>query len=439
LGKSAVLDVERSYGYGREDVEARSQEEPGWLRERRLEAFEVWERTPLPTTRSEEWRYTDPKLLKWNAVKLADGTDPASSADAAEARVAGKDAAGTVIQIGASAAEFRLDPELAARGVVLMDLSAAAREHETLIREHLGTRAVTPESGKFAALNGALWSGGVFLHVPRGVQIEHPIRVVRWIDEAGLAYLPRTLVVAEDGARVGLIEEFASPDLEEPAFSCGAVEIVAATAAQVHYVALQRWGQGVRHMSTQRTIAGRDAKLDTLIVNLGGSVARVDLMAALEGPGARSDMLGLYFGHGDQHFDHETRQEHRVPHASSDLLYKGGLDGESRAVFRGLIKVFPKAQRTDAYQTNRNLILSRTAQATSLPNLEIEADDVRCSHAATVGQLDEDELFYIMSRGIPRREAERLVVFGFFGDVLDRLPLPDVVRELRAAIEAKIG
>jgi Fe-S cluster assembly protein SufD len=439
LGKSAVLDVERSYGYGREDVEARSQEEPGWLRERRLEAFEVWERTPLPTTRSEEWRYTDPKLLKWNAVKLADGTDPASSADAAEARVAGKDAAGTVIQIGASAAEFRLDPELAARGVVLMDLSAAAREHETLIREHLGTRAVTPESGKFAALNGALWSGGVFLHVPRGVQIEHPIRVVRWIDEAGLAYLPRTLVVAEDGARVGLIEEFASPDLEEPAFSCGAVEIVAATAAQVQYVALQRWGQGVRHMSTQRTIAGRDAKLDTLIVNLGGSVARVDLMAALEGPGARSDMLGLYFGHGDQHFDHETRQEHRVPHASSDLLYKGGLDGESRAVFRGLIKVFPKAQRTDAYQTNRNLILSRTAQATSLPNLEIEADDVRCSHAATVGQLDEDELFYIMSRGIPRREAERLVVFGFFGDVLDRLPLPDVVRELRAAIEAKIG
>ncbi|MGH7506101.1 MAG: SufB/SufD family protein, partial [Longimicrobiales bacterium] len=191
--------------------------------------------------------------------------------------------------------------------------------------------------------------------------------------------------------------------------------------------------------STQRTVAGRDAKLDTLIVNLGGEVARVDLMASLEGPGARSDMLGLYFGQGDQHFDHETRQEHRVPHASSDLLYKGGLDGDSRAVFRGLIKVFPNAQRTDAYQTNRNLILSRTAQATSLPNLEIEADDVRCSHAATVGQLDDEELFYIMSRGIPRHEAERLVVFGFFGEVLDRLPLPELVRELRTAIEAKIG
>jgi Fe-S cluster assembly protein SufD len=202
---------------------------------------------------------------------------------------------------------------------------------------------------------------------------------------------------------------------------------------------LQQWGRGVRHLSTQRTIAGRDSNLDTLVVNLGGTVARVDLAASLEGPGARSDMLGLYFAHEDQHFDHNTRQDHRVPHASSDLLYKGALTDRSRAVFRGLIKVFPKAQRTDAYQTNRNLILSRSAEATSLPNLEIEADDVRCSHAATVGHLDDEELFYIMSLGIARSEAERLVVFGFLGEVLDRLPLPGVVKELRAAIETKIG
>jgi Fe-S cluster assembly protein SufD len=189
----------------------------------------------------------------------------------------------------------------------------------------------------------------------------------------------------------------------------------------------------------QRTVALRDANLDTLVVNLGATVARVDLAASLEGPGSRSDMLGLYFGREDQHFDHETRQDHRVAHATSDLLYKGALDDRSRAIFRGMIKVYPKAQRTDAYQTNRNLILSGEAESTSLPSLEIEADDVRCSHAATVGQLDEEELFYIMSRGIPRADAERLVVFGFFGDVLDRLPMPGVVRELRAAIEKKIG
>jgi Fe-S cluster assembly protein SufD len=186
-------------------------------------------------------------------------------------------------------------------------------------------------------------------------------------------------------------------------------------------------------------VAGRDSSLDTLMVNLGAAVARIDLAAALRGPGSRSDMLGLYFGREDQHFDHVTRQDHEVAYASSDLLYKGALDDRSRAVFRGIIKVWPGAQRTDAYQTNRNLLLSRKAEATSLPNLEIEADDVRCSHAATVGHLDDEELFYIMSRGIRRREAERLVVFGFFGEVLERLPLPDVVNELRLAIEKRIG
>jgi Fe-S cluster assembly protein SufD len=207
----------------------------------------------------------------------------------------------------------------------------------------------------------------------------------------------------------------------------------------VQYVALQSWGEGVRHIATQRTIAGRDSNVDTLVVNLGGSVARVDLAASLEGPGARSDMLGLYFAHGHQHFDHNTRQDHKVPHATSDLLYKGALYDKTRAIFRGIIKVFPKAQRTDAYQTNRNLILSKDAEATSLPNLEIEADDVRCSHAATVGHLDQEELFYIMTRGVTRREAERLVVFGFFGEVLERLPMPRVVEELRAAIAERIG
>jgi Fe-S cluster assembly protein SufD len=217
------------------------------------------------------------------------------------------------------------------------------------------------------------------------------------------------------------------------------VELIADAAADVHYVTLQRLGANVRQLSIQRTTARRDANLDTLAVNLGGKVARVDLAASLEGTGARSDMLGLYFGQADQHFDHNTRQDHRVPHASSDLLYKGALDDRSKAVFRGLIRVWPKAQRTDAYQTNRNLLLSKHAQATSLPNLEIQADDVRCSHAATVGHLDDEELFYIMSRGVPRKDAERLVVFGFFGEVLDRLPMPDVVRELRSEIEAKIG
>jgi Fe-S cluster assembly protein SufD len=411
---------------------------PDWLIERRKEAWAEYERLPLPTTKLEEWRYTDPKLLCWDTVALARPVTGDVSLDEVRAAFGERDAAGHALQVDGGIASIELHPDLRERGVVVKSLGEAALDHATLVREHLGAH-MKPESDKFAALNSALWTAGVFIHVPRGVRLEKPIRIMRWVGNAGQAYFPRTLVVAGEGSHVGIVEEFASPDFDEPVFSCGVVEIHAATSADIQYVALQQWGRGVRHLSMQRTVAQRDANLDTLVVNLGATVARVDLAASLEGPGSRSDLLGLYFGRDDQHFDHETRQNHKVAHATSDLLYKGALDDRSRAIFRGLIKVFPKAQRTDAYQTNRNLILSGEAESTSLPNLEIEADDVRCSHAATVGQLDEEELFYIMSRGIPRREAERLVVFGFFGDVLDRLPMPGVVRDLRAAIERKIG
>ncbi|MBX6364161.1 MAG: Fe-S cluster assembly protein SufD [Gemmatimonadetes bacterium] len=424
--------------FTRDALEQLAAGEASWLRARRAEAWNTFEDLPLPSTRMEEWRYTDVRLLGLDAVTLAEPRPGAQLPPAALQRFDGKEYAGRALQLGPAILLVELDDELRRQGVILADLRQAARDHEALVEPNLATRALPATAGKFAALNAALWQAGVFLYVPRGVRIDKPIRILRWMDEPGIAVLPRTLVVAEDGSRVAVVEEFASPDFDRPTLSLGAVELYAGSAAQLHYVALQAWGRGVRHVATQRTIAGRDAALDTLVVNLGASVARVDHAAALVGPGARSDMLGLYFANGDQHFDMNTRQDHTVPHASSDLLYKGALYDKARTVFRGIIKVFPKAQRTDAYQTNRNLLLSERAEATSLPNLEIEADDVRCSHASTVGHLDEDELFYIMSRGVPRAEAERLVVFGFFGEVLDRLPLPAVVDELRAAIERKI-
>jgi Fe-S cluster assembly protein SufD len=417
---------------------ARNQGGPIWLREWRAGAWRTYEATPLPTTRLEEWRYTDPKLLKYDRVGLASLTQYTPAPESEAQWLAGRTASARVLQVGTRVSTVELDAELRGKGVVVMDLAQAAEEYGGIVRERLGS-ATPAEAGKFAALNAAFWDAGVFIHVPRGVRIEHPIRILRHFDSSGVAYFPRTLIVAEEGSHFGVVEEFDSPDFDAPTFSCGVVEVIANAAANVQYVALQRFGQNVHHISTQRTVAGRDANLDSLVVNLGGSVARVDLAASLQGPGSRSDMLGLYFARGRQHFDHNTRQDHTVPHANSDLLYKGALADSARSVFRGIIKVFPKAQRTDAYQTNRNLILSRQAEAVALPNLEIEADDVRCSHAATVGQLDEEELFYIMSRGIARREAERLVVFGFFGEVLDRLPLPGVVEELRQAIAERIA
>jgi Fe-S cluster assembly protein SufD len=419
-------------------LDDRTDNHPEWLVAQRTAALHAYNDMPVPTTKLEEWRYTDPSRLKWDRVSVAGVDVGADNMDAAAIHAADMAFSARIVQSGAGIAAVEVSDELTSRGVVVMDLALAAREYGDLVQKHLGL-AAPAAIDKFAALNAALWSAGVFIHVPRGVTVSQPIRIVRYVDEAGLAYFGRTLVIADDQCDVGVVEEYVSPDFEEPVFSCGVAEVFAAAGARVQYVALQRYGRNVHHLGLQRTHAQRDSKLDTLVVNLGATVSRVDLAASLKGPGARSDMLGLYFAQKDQHFDHNTRQNHEVPHATSDLLYKGALDDNGRSVFRGLIKVYPKAQRTDAYQTNRNLILSRSAEATSLPNLEIEADDVRCSHAATVGQLDEEELFYIMSRGIARRDAERLVVFGFFGDVLDRLPLPEVVRELRSAIAQKIA
>ncbi len=418
---------------------------PEWLGERRLHAWSVYERTPMPTTRLEEWRYTDlsRKLDLDSLVPHRPDTDqmgPGSYPDAVRSAMdEDHAAAGHVVEIDGRVVHVDLDDALREKGVVLASLAEAAREHPELVRERLATEAVPPEEGKFPALNAALWTDGVFLHVPSGVRLELPVRVTRWVSEEGRAYFNRTLVVAGAASQVSFVDEILSADVERQTLLSSAVEVFAGDGAQVQYVSLQRMGRGAFHMTAQRTLAQRDSTLDTLNVSLGASTARVDLHARLLGPGANSDMLGLYFGDGDQHFDHNTGQDHVAPNALSDLLYKGALDDESRAVFRGIIRVHPGAQQTDAYQTNRNLLLSDRARADSLPNLEIEADDVKCSHGATIGQLDEDALFYLLSRGIPREIAERLVVLGFLGEVLSRLPLGGVVEKVTRAIEEKLA
>lgn len=428
----------------RDAVLARAECEPGWLRDRRLAAWDVYERVPLPSTKLEEWRYTDIKrALKIEALELAEPRRVRLRPDQLpglmqQAMEEDRASAGRLAQVDADVVHVELDPELAAKGVILCDLGTAAREHEEIVERHLATDALPAERGKFMALSAALWTGGTFLYVPAGVHVDLPVRVTRWISGAGTAVLPRTLIVAEAGSHVNYVEETLSDDFAGQVLSCDAVEVYAGEGAQVQYVAVQRLGRGAVHISSQRTLAQRDSKLDTLVANLGASLARLDLNAVLLGPGARSEMLGVYFGDDRQHFDHNTRQDHVAPAAWSDLLYKGALDDHATAAFRGLLKVHPGAQQTDAYQTNRNLLLSEHAKANSLPNLEIGADDVKCSHAATVGHLEEETLFYLLSRGISREIAQRLVVLGFLGEVLVRLPLPGVVEKLSRKIEEKL-
>ncbi|MCY4574839.1 MAG: Fe-S cluster assembly protein SufD [Gemmatimonadetes bacterium] len=413
--------------------------DPAWLKVRREEAWDIYMATPLPSTRSEEWRYTDvAQLLPLDGLQPnlegPDGVpDPLL-------RTMSRDqtSAGRVVDIDGTVVSAELDPALAAQGVMLCSLREAARSCDPMVETLLATRAVPASDGKFPALNAALWTDGVFLRVPKGVRLEEPIRLSRWGSRPGTATFTRILIVAEELSQVSFVDEIMSPDFESTTLANTAVELFSRGGAQVQYVSLQRMGRGGFYLASQRTLAERDSTLDTLNVALGGSVGRVDLNARLLGPGANSDMLGLYFGDDDQHFDFNTSQDHVAPDAHSDLLYKGALDGSARGVFRGIIRVHKGAQRTDAYQTNRNLILSNDAVATSLPNLEIGADDVRCSHGATVGQLDAETLFYLMSRGMDREQAERLVVLGFLGEVLNRLPLGGVTEKVTKAIEAKL-
>ena len=441
-GATAVEGV--SAAFNRAAVVALSAAEPRWLRDRRLSSWDVYERTPLPTTRMEEWRYTDVrKKLGFDRLELQPWAPRSFSPDAAPdelraAMASDQASSGHLVDINGSVAHVDLDPALAAKGVVLESLRAAVASHSGLLEKLLGTEALPAEAGKFQSLNGALWTDGVFLFVPRGVRMELPVRVTRWVSSPGRALFSRTLIVAEEGSRVSFVDEALSPDFADQTFVSSAVEVFARTGAQVQFVSLQRMGRGVFHLSQQRTLADKDSTLDTLNVSLGASVARVDLNAELRGAGANSDMLGLYFGDDDQHFDHNTRQDHSAPSTNSDLLYKGALDGHSRAVFRGIIKVHRGAQQTDAYQTNRNLLLSADARADSLPNLEIEADDVKCSHGASVGELDQEHLFYLMSRGLRRPQAERLVVMGFLGEVLSRLPLGGVAEKVVGIIEERL-
>ncbi|HEX8454808.1 MAG TPA: Fe-S cluster assembly protein SufD [Longimicrobium sp.] len=416
--------------------------EAEWLRLARQRAHGVFAETPMPTTEAEEWRYTDiGRMLRLDAFSFADEAAPATVdalPAALRALIAEAGEGARAVQVDASVVLRDLPPELASQGVILMSLESAAAEHAELVQRYLGS-AVTPEEGKFAAMSNAFWSGGFFLYVPKNVRVETPVRLYRWLSGAGTAAFGRLLIVAEAGAEIAIVDELASDAMSSPTLSVGAAEIVAEDGAKVTYVSVQRFGAGVSHLSTDRLVAGRDAKITTLYTTLGGDLSRADAQCRLQAPGAHVDMLGVYIAQGTQHFDNETLQDHIAPHASSNLLFKGALQDTGRSVFRGLIRVHPKAQRTDAYQTNRNLLLSTGARADSLPNLEIQADDVRCSHAATVGQLDEEELFYLLSRGIPRSEAVRLVVFGFFGEVLEQLPLEGVRAELVRAVELKLA
>ncbi len=416
-------------------------EAAGFTGELRTRALGEFEAMPTPSQETEEWRYTD---LSGFALDFAPYT-PGGRAqnlddvpgDALGAAGAIGDRAGLQIQHNSDAMLTHLDPGLAAKGVVFADLDAAAATHPDLVERHLHSLVPTSRT-KFLAMHGAFRTGGTFLYVPDGVEIKLPLQTLTYLDTDGAAVFPHTLIVVGAGASVTFIDRYASPDLTH-AFSNAVTEIVVGDGANVRYASIQDWGSGVTHLGVQRATVGRDATIRTLAIGFGADLARAEAETVLAAPGGFSEMLGVFFADGDQHFDHRSLQDHVAPQCTSDLLYKGALRDRSRAVYSGWVHVRKDAQKTNAMQTNRNIVLSEHAKADSIPNLEIEANDVRCGHAASVGPVDEDTIFYLQSRGIPREDAERLIVTGFFQEVLDRVTIDEVREGAETAIADELA
>ena len=412
---------------------------PAFVRGTREQAFAEFLALPIPSQQTEEWRYTDLAGLDLSFTPFSPGGDAESlnrGKILAAAGVIGE-RAGLQIQRNSEIVSRQLAPGAEAKGVVFTDLDRAAAEHPELVEQHLHSLVPTSRT-KFTALHGAFRAGGTFLYVPPAVTVELPFQTLTYLDAAGAAVFPHTLIVVGEDAEVTFIDRYASPALER-ALSDAVVEIVVGPASRVRYVSIQEWGEGVTHLGVQRAHVGRDADFRSLAIGFGASLARVETESVLAEPGGSSEMLGIFFADGTQHFDHRTEQEHRAPNCTSDLLYKGALRDESRAVYSGWVHVRPGAQKTDAMQTSRNIVLSERAKADAIPNLEIEANDVRCGHAASVGPVEEETLFYLQTRGIPRDEAERLIVYGFFNEVLDRMLLAEVRESASAAIEQELA
>jgi len=422
------------------DAFASALDEGAVLASLRAAAWRRYSELPFPSKKTEEWRYTDLSKIPFDSyapVRPQDDTEEALPPTVRAVLEQSGERAGVVVQRNGRVVHAELDPSLAERGVVLCSLERAAADHPGLIERGIGGAAPAPMEEKIWTLHLAFLSGGYVLHVPRGVRLEAPIHVFRIVDRPGALVSTCSLIVADHGSESAIIDEFVSDDLD--ALSVHAAIVGGGDNATVDYVVLQRYGRGMRHFSIQHASAGRDTRLNLFNIQLGADLSRADVTSELGGEGCDSEMLALWLGDADQHFDHHTIQHHAKPHAHSDLLFKGALADRASSVFRGLIRVDPGAQLTDAYQTNRNLLLSEDAKAITLPSLEIEADDVRCSHGATIGQVEDTQLFYLMSRGLSHDQAQRLLVLGFFEEVLDRIPMQGVRARVLDAIEEKTG
>jgi len=445
---TAILKA-KAKGFSQRVVEELSaaRNEPAWLLQRRLEAWQTYEATPMPTLQDESWRRTDisalplAELSPFAEAPYGPPASPAGLPREIRALLDGGHADGDLlVQHDSQVVYTSLVEEAAKQGVIFTSLERAVVEHRDLVEPYLMTRALSPQYGKFAALHGALWSGSTFVYVPQGVDVALPLRALSWLASPGVAVFPHTLIVMEAGSKLSFIAEQFSPELDAVSLLCPATEVYLGDGAQLFHATIQQLGRQAYLVDARRHLLERDSRLESLTIGLGGKLTKSFVESILVGAGSVANMRGVVFADGEQHFDHETLQDHIGPQTSSDLFFKVVVKDQAMSVHLGTVKVRKEARGTDAGQTVRNLILSPGAKAHPILPMEIEASDIRrCSHAAAIGQIDEAQLFYLMSRGLSRQEAEKLIVDGFFEPVLDAIPLPMVQERLRRAVDAKLA
>ena len=435
--------------------------EPQWMREKRLEAYALYESLPMPHTTVDDvwrrtvdmrtqdyWRRTRRYLRSFALEKYHPSVPTNSALSPADVDHNDGETAGVLVQVDGQL-QHASNPEiLKEKGIYFAHLHTALQERSELLRTYFMNKAVTFETAlksgniaqhnKFDALHGAFWQGGYLLHVPKGAKIEVPLRVYIRMSEAEQADLSHTLIIAEEGSQVVILEDNLSTTSEASGFHSGAVEIFVGDNANVTYVQVQRWNRQVWNFASHRAMVGRDAHLCWVTATFGGRLNKINQAVVLEGAGCNAQMLGLAFTDARQHLDISTAQEHISPHTTSDLLYRTVLKDRAQTAWGGNIYVYPSANHTDAYQKNDNLLLSERAHADTLPGLEIQAHEVRCTHGATAGKIDAEQIFYLMSRGVSYAEAEKLIVEGFFQPVMERIPLESVREELRTSVTRKL-
>jgi Fe-S cluster assembly protein SufD len=410
-------------------------DEPGWLSDQRQSHWNQFQSLAWPSLRDEEWMRTDLRMFKLDQYRLP--IDAGSDAAIGTLLSDGVSLGGQVEVVDSVVRREQLDPALASKGVLFGSLERMAREHPELVRDHLFTRAVNPLYDRFAALHAACWSGGQVVYVPRNVTVDRPLHIGSLLSEAGTD-TGHTLIILEEGAEASVLFESSSVQRNGSGFHCGAVEIIQRPGSHLRYVNVQDWGHKTYHFAHQRAMVDRGASIQWTVVALGSQLAKVNQHVALVGRGAESQVNGVLFTEGRQHLAYHTLQHHVAPQCHSDFLYKAALQDRSRTVWRGMIKVDQNAQKTDGYQRNDNLLLSTNARADSIPGLEIEADDVRCTHGSTTSKVDEELIFYACCRGYSRKEAVRLIVSGFFQQIFDRITIESVRDALGTAIGRRV-